>query len=106
MSNWITGELDIPPKESFSERTICNWLHSLYFNVNVEKKGIYLDGHEWPDVIEARKSFAMKYASLRKQCVMFDDSKNPMEKIPNPNARFVLTSLDEKAHHANDRIKR
>lgn len=40
-----------------SERSAINWLHKLGYACVETKKGLYHDGHERPDVIEARKIF-------------------------------------------------
>lgn len=44
------------------ENTICpstavSWLKGLGFRRSKYKKGIYIDGHERADVVEARKEF-------------------------------------------------
>ena len=106
ISSWVTEKLGISEEDSFSDRTICNWLHKMGFNINVQKKGIYLDGHERKDVIEDRNEFLKKYARVREDCIQYDDNTDPMVEIPNPNAKRVLVSLDEKAHHSNDHYKR
>ena len=40
------------------------WLHTMGFTVKRITKGIYVDGHERQDVIEARDSFLKKMTSL------------------------------------------
>jgi len=42
---------------SISERTAINWLKKLGYVCKDIKKGVYHDGHERPDVVEARKKF-------------------------------------------------
>jgi hypothetical protein len=42
---------------SISERTAINWLKKLGYKCKEVSKGIYHDGHERPDVVEARKKF-------------------------------------------------
>ena len=42
---------------SISERTAVNWLKKLGYKCKEVSKGIYYDGHERPDVVEARKKF-------------------------------------------------
>ncbi len=45
---------------AISESTCCRWLQKLgYRNLEVQK-GLYVDGHERPDVIEARGTFLAK----------------------------------------------
>ena len=42
---------------SICERTAINWLKKLGYVCKDVKKGVYHDGHERPDVVEARKKF-------------------------------------------------
>ena len=34
----------------------CCWLHSEGFKYTTHKKGLYFDGHHWPDVVEYQLS--------------------------------------------------
>jgi hypothetical protein len=106
VSEWVTSYLNLSEEDAYSERTMSKWLHILGFNVNIHKKGIYMDGHERADVIVARRKFADAYAFWRAQSVQFDDSSETLEEIPSANAKYLFVSLDQKAHHANDVIKR
>jgi hypothetical protein len=65
-----------------------------------------MDGHERADVIEARRKFADAYAFWRAQSVQFDDNSETLEEIPSALAKYIFVSLDQKAHHSNDVIKR
>lgn len=54
----ILPALEISGKNSsISERTAITWLKKLGYTCKDVKKGIYHDGHERPDVVEARKKF-------------------------------------------------
>jgi hypothetical protein len=54
----ILPALDLSEKKSsICERTAINWLKKLGYTCKDVKKGVYHDGHERPDVIEARKRF-------------------------------------------------
>jgi hypothetical protein len=44
-------------KGSISKRTAINWLKKLGYVCKDVKKGVYHDGHEHSDVVEARKKF-------------------------------------------------
>ena len=44
--------------------TACLWLHHLGFEVLTVRKGIFIDGHERPDVIDARKLFLRKMTKI------------------------------------------
>ena len=45
---------------SISIQTARIWMHELGFSVIDKKKGIYIDGHERPDVVSYRKKFLRK----------------------------------------------
>ena len=51
-----------------SVETVRKWLHDLGFDVQHMSKGVFIDGHERPDVVESRKQFLRKmteYGFLR-----------------------------------------
>ena len=73
------------------------------FNVNVTRKGIYMDGHERPDVILSRGKFSDLFHYWRERSVKFDDETL---EATNLDAKYIMASLDQKAHHSNDIIKR
>ena len=69
-ASWVNNDL-LPNAtlESGAPRKISvevgrKWLHSMGFQVKRITKGIYYDGHERQDVIEARESFLKKMVSL------------------------------------------
>lgn len=47
-----------------SVETARKWLHEMGFEVLTAKKGIFVDGHERPDVVESRKNFLRKMVKL------------------------------------------
>jgi hypothetical protein len=44
-------------EDSISEATAVRWLMKLGFKLSQVRKGVYVDGHERPDVVEARQTF-------------------------------------------------
>ena len=57
----IIPTLDLTQKKAtISEWTAINWLKKLGYTCKDIKKGVYFDGHEQPDVIEARKKFLVE----------------------------------------------
>jgi hypothetical protein len=44
-------------EDSISEATAVRWLSKLGFKLSRVQKGVYVDGHERPDVVEARRVF-------------------------------------------------
>lgn len=58
VNNVILPALDLIGDEmNISERTLINWLKKLGYLCKDVQKGMYIDGHERPDVIEAREKF-------------------------------------------------
>ena len=47
-----------------SVETSRKWLHEMGFEVVTARKGIFVDGHERPDVIESRKNFLRKMVKI------------------------------------------
>ena len=63
---WVNNEL-LPNSvlepgypRSVSVETARKWLHELGFNVLQMSKGVFIDGHERPDVVESREKFLRK----------------------------------------------
>ncbi|KAF8584145.1 hypothetical protein K439DRAFT_1616933 [Ramaria rubella] len=53
-------------KSAICETTSHNWLIKLGYQSREAKKGLYIDGHEHPDVIESRRVFLKEIAGYRK----------------------------------------
>jgi len=49
-----------------SERTAITWLHKLGYSYTEVRKGLYFDGHERPDVVEAQVKFLEKMKNYEK----------------------------------------
>ena len=64
---------EVLPKLDPSERlgttialsTVRRWLRKLGYTRHHAKKGVYVDGHERPDVVEYRKKFLGKMAEYQ-----------------------------------------
>ena len=60
----ILPALDLAEKNaSISDRTAISWLKKLGYTCKDVKKGVYHDGNEHPDVVEAQKKFLEQFAS-------------------------------------------
>ena len=63
---WVNNELlpntvlDPGYPRSVSVETARKWLHELGFSVLQMSKGVFIDGHERPDVVESREKFLRK----------------------------------------------
>ena len=67
VNNVIIPALELTPKKAtISERTAINWLKKLGYTCKDVKKGVYFDGHERPDVIEARKKFLAEISNYER----------------------------------------
>lgn len=63
IQNWVmlpNNTLESGAPRKISVEVARKWLHSMGFEVRAVTKGIYFDGHEHPDVIEAREGFLEK----------------------------------------------
>ena len=55
-------------KASICEHTAVNWLKKLGYECKDVRKGIYIDGHKRPDVVEYRAKFLAKMEEYQR-CV-------------------------------------
>ena len=46
LASEVNKMLGLTEENGYSDRTMGKWLHILGFNVEVQKKCIYFDGHE------------------------------------------------------------
>ncbi len=51
---------------TISEGTARRWLRKLGYERRLVTKGVYVDGHERPDVVECRKKFVEEIKSLER----------------------------------------
>ena len=67
---WVNDDLlpneTLPPgfPRNVSVETARKWMHELWFEVVVKKKGTFVDGHEREDVVEYRKTFLRRMVAL------------------------------------------
>ncbi|RIA93145.1 hypothetical protein C1645_690960, partial [Glomus cerebriforme] len=91
--------------KKISENTARAWLKHFRWEFHIEKKDVYYDGHEKPDVIEYRKCFLNKIFELEKWMLKpLDDNIMVLkEPILNENKkRHILITYDESTFYAND----
>ena len=67
-------------KTTISENCARWWLKKLGYELTTVKKGIYVDGHERPDVVEYRKTFLANIAENEHLRNQYDDTT--LEIIP------------------------
>lgn len=87
------------------ERTARRWLIRFGFRLTLLKKGVYMDGHERPDVVEYRKTvFLPKMAEYEKRMAHYEGPDLVcVEPTLGPGKRKIIALFhDESCFHAND----
>ncbi|KAI9204940.1 uncharacterized protein BJ171DRAFT_92100 [Polychytrium aggregatum] len=87
-----------------SETTARTWMASLGFRYKKDSKGIYMDGHERPDVRRYRKKYLKKMLMYRKRMVHYSGETMEIENGPfcTKGKRMVLVTHDESTFYANE----
>ena len=85
-------------------------MYKLGFRPQEYNKGLYFDGHERPDVVEARKKYIENYAMLRKRLRMYDTQTFEHSLLVEPEnldglKEKVFIYHDESTIHASERPK-
>ena len=82
------------------------WLHELGFQPLKRTKGLYIDGHERPDVVQYMKSFLTKLSDLEQSHLPPPATDAPVPFVPQGNddgrKYLVIIHHDESIFHAND----
>ncbi|KAJ1300454.1 hypothetical protein OPQ81_005269 [Rhizoctonia solani] len=98
----------LPPlalsKSTISENTAKKWLLQLGFRRTTYKKGIYMDGHERPDVVAYQTEFLNEVGKYKQQMQQYSDKDcEPLPfKLPARKCRIIAAFHDECCFHAND----
>ena len=68
------------------------------------KKRLYVDGHERKDVVKDRQErFLPEIQKIMEECVGVRQDENGVISIVNQDAKWILISVDQKAHKSNER---
>ncbi|KAL1669056.1 hypothetical protein GGF50DRAFT_44924 [Schizophyllum commune] len=94
-------------KPSISERTGRRWLNKLSWRYQRKRSGMYIDGHERPDVVAEREKFIRRWREYERRFIHFDDNGDPLPAPPGfpvPGHRFRLIPVthDESTFYQND----
>ncbi|KAK0207757.1 hypothetical protein IW262DRAFT_1450785 [Armillaria fumosa] len=97
------------PKDPLSERTARHWLVKLGFHRTVFRKGIYVDGHERPDVVKYRdEKFLPEMKDLESRMTQYELRDKVLIPVPptlKPGEKEILAEFhDESTFHANDHV--
>lgn len=93
-----------------SERTARRWLIKLGWRRTMLKKGVYMDGHERPDVVEYRANTFLPLMALheKKMVQWVVNESNPSElvrvdpKLGPGDKRVIAVFQDESSFHVNE----
>ena len=99
--------LGLAVKGGLSERTARRWLLALGWRCTRVKKGVYMDGHERPDVVKYRDDVFLPLMASYERCmvqwkpegaglVRIEPDLGPGEK------RVIAVFQDESCFHVND----
>jgi hypothetical protein len=97
-------------RRGIKSRTARNWLHRLGYSWRDIKKGVFIDGHERPDVIQSRWEFLGQMKDLEPYLVEFNADGTIKEKEYPPDCKVfgdrrrpvIIIVHDESTFNAND----
>jgi hypothetical protein len=100
----VFSSVGIESKKTISDNTARAWLKHFGWKFRVERKDVYYDGHERPDVIEYRQDFLNEMLELEKWMPKpLNDVMILEEPILDVNEkRHILITHDESVFYAND----
>lgn len=70
IDRWVNEKIlkeELSGSKGISRRTAHNWMQELGFKRSRHQKCVYVDGHDRPDVLEARAEYVVKMQDLRKR---------------------------------------
>jgi hypothetical protein len=104
----ILPSQSISLKRPLSERTARRWLLRLGWRLKTLRKGVYMDGHERPDVVEYRTKIflpAMEKYERRMARYEYVSKSEPLKRVP-PNLKgekeIVINFQDESCFTVNE----
>ncbi|KAH8987499.1 hypothetical protein EDB86DRAFT_3082231 [Lactarius hatsudake] len=99
-------------KPTISESTARRWLLKLNWCFGPTQNGMYLDGHERPDVVAYREAFVGRWKEYEKCFHLWDNDGNllplpngfPVSHVPGASGQFrlILVTHDESTFFQND----
>lgn len=98
------GRPQLYQRMTIRARSARKWLPRLGFRYKDIKKGVYMDGHERPDVVAYRNSFTAKLAELEPLIVQYDENGTiiPKTTLPENTKQLVFCTHDKSTFSAND----
>ena len=101
----ILPQLGIALKKPLSNCTARRWLYKLGFRRKPLSKGVYMDGHERPDVVEYReKVFLPAMEKFERRMVQYHgpDLEHCEPNLQPGEKRIIAQFHDESCFHANE----
>ena len=108
-ANWVNDNLhlmaDLPRQLTISESTAIRWMHHLGMDYLRYSKGLYIDGHERPDVVTYRDAFLERMAEHSKYFFQYEGED--MNTVISPTLQSgkrprVLVTHDESCFSSHD----
>lgn len=91
-------------KPTISEHTARRWLHKLNWHFGPTQHGMYLDGHEHPDVVAYRDAFVKRWQEYEKCFHLWDIDGKELPKpngFPVPGGKFRLILVTQTFYQNN-----
>jgi hypothetical protein len=93
--------------DPYHDSTIYRWLHVLGYKHRRVTKGIYIDGHERPDVVAYRADFLLRMEAFRRRATHYIDDADGARVAVQPDlqpgeSKVVFVYHDESCFAAND----
>ena len=97
-------------KKAICLQTAQRWLHNMGWRYGRLRNGMYIDGHERPDIVNYREAFIACWKGYEKRMRSFNNDGEPKQFSPQgfpvpPGQRFklILVTHDESIFYENDR---
>ena len=105
VNNNLHIEANLPRPVAITNRTAMRWLHSIGMSYMKYTKGLYIDGHERPDVVSYRDAFLERMSNYEK--FFFKYEGEDMATVINPDLHpgerpLILVTHDESCFSSHD----
>ena len=101
LNDIILPSLGIFPSKPLCERTARHWLVKLGWQCTTIKEGVYLDGHECPDVVKYRQDKFLPQMLEYAHYELVDNDLKCVAPTLQPNEKELIPEFhDESSFHA------
>ncbi|THU88378.1 hypothetical protein K435DRAFT_866342 [Dendrothele bispora CBS 962.96] len=104
LNSSILPSLGIQRSQPLSTRTARRWLIKLCWRLTQLRKGVYMDGHERPDVVKYRnESFLPAMEKHERRMTHYDENLKRILPVLCPGEKEIIPQFhDESCFHMND----